>query len=763
VSVEGKRKERIERKPGSRKHDRVLSSKKKRKISYDKDGKPLTNTARLNVSTEKKKPKRERLDNFSKLEVSVDKDNKATLKRTGSNFERTESAKLGPKKASDTIVKRQLKTENKIATDKKYDMTKQKTEPFTFKKSEFTKTKPQQAIQNVSTYTLSKQQTPQQTDTLSYLRKQPQGASQPQQQIHKGSYTRPALQQIRQSPYTGSKPKEYTKQLIYEKDSQQTTYGQVHPKYDYSKYNKSYTDQKLKGNTEVEEKYKQQKPSYVKKFDFTDKVEKPKGMNKQQTAYDLQKLGKKAQIGKPGQYSILEKKIDDRPENIGRLEVSVEKKKKEKVERKPGSRTHERLCSSKKRKLSLDKDGKPLKNTSRLNVSTEKKKEKREKLDNIGRLEISAEKKKKERVERKPGSRKHDRIHSSKKKRKISYDKDGKPLTNTARLNVSTEKKKPKKERLDNLSKLEISVEGKKKERIERKPGSRKHDRIHSSKKKRKISYDKDGKPLTNIARLNVSTEKKKEKRERLDNHSQLEVSVEGKRKERIERKPGSRKHDRVLSSKKKRKISYDSEGKPLTNTSRLKVGFENNKLKYMEKDEYGHNKNMDRFDSFEKRKSDYAFKKYPTATKQFGQKQGVQEISSYSYYAQNQTPKDKSSLKDQPYQYNTYQKPQNQKFSSTQNKRQITTTGKIQTKDTTRQSYNYPVSTKKDIGSYQKSKQEGIKLDYQQYSTVSSSQFNTAETNAGSKYGRTKRIESSDKFLYKSCRKRAWPQNPGL
>ena len=255
---------------------------------------------------------------------------------------------------------------------------------------------------------------------------------------------------------------------------------------------------------------------------------------------------------------------------------------------------------------------------------------------------------------------------------------------------------------------------------------------------------------------MNVSTEKKKEKRERLDNHSRLEVSVEGKKKERIERKPGSRKHDRVLSSKKKRKISYDSEGKPLTNTSRLKVGFENNKLKYMEKDEYDHSKNMDRFDSFEKRKCDYAFKKYPTATKQFGQKQGVQETSSYSYYAQNQTPKNKSSLKTQPYQYNAYQNyqnPQNQKVSTTQSKRQISTNGKIQIIDTTRQSYNYPVSFKKDMGSYQKSKHEGIRPDYQQYSTVNSSQFNTAETNTGSKYGRTKRIEISDKFLYKDLK----------
>ena len=66
------------------------------------------------------------------------------------------------------------------------------------------------------------------------------------------------------------------------------------------------------------------------------------------------------------------------------------KEKKEKMERKPGRRSHERIYSNTKRKLSLDEDGKPLKNTSRLEVSTEKKKPKRERLPNIGRLEIDA-------------------------------------------------------------------------------------------------------------------------------------------------------------------------------------------------------------------------------------------------------------------------------------------------------------------------------------------------------------------------------------
>ena len=867
ISVEKKKKEKEEREPGSRTYEKLYSSKK-RKLSYDKDGKPLTNTARLNVSTEKKKPPRERIDNFSRLEVSMDQNNRPTFQRKGSSdFVRTESAKLGPKKDYDTTVSKQIKTEKKLQIDKKYDITKQKTEPFTFNKTDYKKTKPQQTLQAISTYSRTKlQQTPQQTHEISYLKKQPQGQSLSQQKLLKTSYTsRTTQQQIKPSPYYTSKPKDHSKQGLYDKTSKQTTYatsGQTKPQIDYSKYTKyqSYTDQKLKGISKIEDKYKQQqKPSLVKKFDFTDKKEKPKEFRKQQTTYDLQKLTKKTQVGKPGQYTIQERRSDDRPENLGRLEVSVEKKKKEKVERKPGSRTHERLCSSKKRKLSYDKDGKPLKNTARLNVSTEKKKEKRERLDNIGRLEISAEKKKKERVERKPGSRKHDRIHSSKKKRKISYDKDGKPLTNTARLNVSTEKKKPPRERLDNLSKLDISVEGKKKPRLERKPGSRKHDRIHSSKKKRKISYDKDGKPLTNTARLNVSTEKKKpprerlvnysrlevsvegkkkekierkptsrkhervlsskkkrkisydkdgkpltntarlnvstEKkkppRERLDNYSRLEVSVEGKKKEKIERKPTSRKHDRVLSSKKKRKISYDSQGRPLTNTSRLKVGFEKNKLKYIETDEYDQSKNKDRFDTFIKTKTEFALKKYQTTSKQYGQKQGTQGISSFSLYDKypTQKPQDKTSLRIQPNQYQKYQKPQEQKISSTQHIRQYAGLDKMQSIDTTKPSYKYPVSGKKEISSYergikryptsnylsqaqtstsyQKNKQYGIKPDYQHYDissrtqsqqgtykdnvgtyTSGSSQLNTAATR--SKYGRmNKSVEGSNKFLF--------------
>ena len=262
-------------------------------------------------------------------------------------------------------------------------------------------------------------------------------------------------------------------------------------------------------------------------------------------------------------------KLKDVAPNLGKLEVSAERKMKEKIERKPESRKHERVYSSKKkRKVSLDKYGKPITNTSRLNVDTSKKKAQKERLENRTRLEVSQERKKNEIIQRKPEPRKHSRYHSSKKK-KVSLDKNGKPLTNTSRLNVDTSKKKAQKERLENRAKLEVSAERKKKEIIQRKPEPRKHSRYHSSKKK-KLSVDKDGKPLPNTSRLNVDTSKKKVQKDRLENRSRLEVSV-GKKKEIIQRKPESRKHSRYHSSKKK-KVSLDKYGKPLTNTSRLNV-----------------------------------------------------------------------------------------------------------------------------------------------------------------------------------------------
>ena len=69
---------------------------------------------------------------------------------------------------------------------------------------------------------------------------------------------------------------------------------------------------------------------------------------------------------------------------------------------------------------------------------------------------------------------------------------------------------------------IEISV-GKKKKQEGRKPESRKHSRIHSS-KKRRISVDSEGKPLTNTRRLNDDT--KEERRRKIIQELKMESNT---------------------------------------------------------------------------------------------------------------------------------------------------------------------------------------------------------------------------------------------
>ena len=302
--------------------------------------------------------------------------------------------------------------------------------------------------------------------------------------------------------------------------------------------------------------------------------------------------------------------LDDRPNNLGRLEVSVERKKKEKIERKPEDRIYVRLCSSKKKKKPiLDEKGQPIPNTSRINIDTSKKKEKKERLENRSRLEVSVERKKKEKIHRKSRSRTHERLCSSKKRKGPALDKNGQPIPNTSRININTSKKKEPKERLENRSRLEVSVERKKK-KVQRKTKSRSHSRIQSS-TKRKLSVDSEGNPLSNTRRLNVDTSKKKEKKERLPNTSRLEVSVE-KKKQKAEIKTRPRRHSRVSSSPRKRKISYDEEGKPITNVNRLRVGIQYGRVKYAQIEDFDkyEDKNNPRYQTFKKETNIYEYYK---------------------------------------------------------------------------------------------------------------------------------------------------------
>ena len=321
--------------------------------------------------------------------------------------------------------------------------------------------------------------------------------------------------------------------------------------------------------------------------------------------------------------------LDDRPKNLGRLEVSVERKKKEKIERKPEDRIYVRLCSSKKKKKPiLDEKGQPIPNTSRINIDTSKKKEKKERLENRSRLEVSVERKKKEKIIRKSRSRTHERLCSSKKRKGPALDKNGQPIPNTSRININTSKKKEPKERLENRSILEVSVERKKK-KVQRKTKSRSHSRIQSS-TKRKLSVDSEGNPLSNTRRLNVDTSKKKEKKERLPNTSRLEVSVE-KKKQKAEIKTRPRRHSRISSSPRKRKISYDEEGNPITNVNRLRVGIQYGRVKYAQIEDFDkyEDKNNPRYQTFKKETNIYEYYK-PTQSmktpikKQEYKKQGI-------------------------------------------------------------------------------------------------------------------------------------------
>ena len=423
--------------------------------------------------------------------------------------------------------------------------------------------------------------------------------------------------------YTSQKINQDNKYAQYKRIKPQTIQQEIKPVYQYqkrqdissSKYT-SQIQQPLNKTylTDKKEKIVEQKP-YVRKFDLGIKEDKSKTKRLQQTSYN-QKLNRQSQLGN------YETKIIEKAHNLGRLEVSAEKKKKTSIERKPEPRQHDRVTSSKKkRKVSLDKYGKPITNTSRVNIDTSKKKVPKERLDNISRLEISAEKKNKKSIERKPEPRQHERVTSSKKKRKvslrleisvegkkkqkegrkpssrkhyryssskkkrISVDSQGRPLTNTSRLNVDTSKKKAPKERVENRSRLEVSVEGKKKQKEGRKPSSRKHYRYSSSKKKR-ISVDSQGRPLANTSRVNIDTSTKKAPKERVENRSRLEVSAEKKKQKEV-RKTSSRKHSKIQIIKNNRKESLDKDGNPITNVNRLRVGIKEGRVKYAQLEDF--------------------------------------------------------------------------------------------------------------------------------------------------------------------------------
>ena len=307
-----------------------------------------------------------------------------------------------------------------------------------------------------------------------------------------------------------------TIQTQYDKNKKQQKYGQTRTQsqYDITKF-KSYFDKTL----DTGDKKKDKDKPYSKRFDFDSKDIKLKNYRKQGSSYDKKKSKIKGEL-------LIHENMLDRPENLVRLEVSVEQKRSDSEKnRTPEGRKHETILfnARKKRKTSYDSQGKPLTNTRILNDSQERVKEKDDglRLSNCTRIESSVENKhKKEKPTREPGERRHEVLISNPKKKRQSYDKNGKPLTNTMRLNDSQEKpKKPNDgKRLSNYIRIESSDEKPKKEkRPSREPEARKNEVLYSGKKEAKKKYDSNGKPITNVERVNISIENNKEHIEKFD------------------------------------------------------------------------------------------------------------------------------------------------------------------------------------------------------------------------------------------------------
>ena len=319
-----------------------------------------------------------------------------------------------------------------------------------------------------------------------------------------------------QTPKKSIESQTSTIQSQYEKNKKQLKYGQTRTKsqYDITKF-KNYFNKAVEPG---DKKRNKDKP-YSKRFDFDSSDIVLKHYKKKGSSYDKKKSRIKGEL-------LIHENLLERPENLVRLEVSVEEKRSdsEKI-RTPEGRKHETILfnARKKRKQSYDSQGKPLTNTRRLNDSQESIKEKSEerRLSNYIRIESSVENTHREEKHiREPGERRHEVLISNPKKKRKSYDKNGKPLTNTMRLNDSQEtpKKPYEGQRLSNYTRIESSVEKKKKEkRPSREPGARKNEVLKSGKKETKKKYDSKGKPITNVERVNVSIENNKEYVEKVD------------------------------------------------------------------------------------------------------------------------------------------------------------------------------------------------------------------------------------------------------
>ena len=475
-----------------------------RTTSYDYfKGKSLSYIGKLNEPKNKKKATdKEAFDKYGRPSTTRRFDDKYEQQKRTYSYDNQGKDKNEPRKGYE---KNYFNTDRKMPQDtKNYDKQKPKLNILTYEKNTYDR----------------KQQQPLKTDTTPYDNKKPFQSQKPTYDTTSYDPKKMGIQSKGNMPQTKAPTYDKTPQGK-NKLQNQTTYGKTSIKpqtkntqYDISSYKNGkpliniksqlygfdnitpYNTNKLQNSiqTLTSTYNKNKQPQTQGQTLQTQSMTTQSLYEKNRTAYGQKKPISKYNInsdlktrGKDGEY---------KPSYVKRFDFDDNYDKKIK------------LKDYKKPTLSYDKKKPKIKGEL---LIFEKKLE-----NNLVRLEVSVERKRadSEKGTRTPEERKHQKIYSSKKKKKQVYDSEGKPLTNTKRLDDSAEKKskKPEGKRLPNYSRLETSNEKKKEDyRSIRETSPRKHEKISSNKKERKPNYDSQGRPISNVGRLNASTEKNNE------------------------------------------------------------------------------------------------------------------------------------------------------------------------------------------------------------------------------------------------------------
>jgi hypothetical protein len=245
-----------------------------------------------------------------------------------------------------------------------------------------------------------------------------------------------------------------------------------------------------------------------------------------------------------------------------------------------------------------------------------------------------------------------------------------------------------------------LTPEKSKEESPIRQPGTRKHEVLCSSKKKKTQKFDKNGNPLTNTMKVNDNQEKKeKPDQQRITNYSRYESSPDKNKKDlRPKIQPGSRKNELVYSNKNERIQSYEQNKKYISNNRRnsaVKDKNKDDKYNKYNKDKYKHNQNQKTKTNYDSLTSPYS-----SSNKNYMNNRTKTETKTtpYSSFTQPIQGKDKNNNK----KYDVYKKPQNiqEKTSFPRHTRQSTGIDSsnlhIPKDEKNKPSYNSPYSSTK-------------------------------------------------------------------